>query len=306
MFGYVRPLKGELKVNEYEEYKAVYCTLCKSISEHYGRLQSFFLSYDLTFYVLLSLNEGFEEKNKCCVKGKCIFNPFKKCNYVFMEEEIYKKAAALTVMMSYGKILDNSLDEKGIKKLAYKFLKVICKKAYKKASSDYPFISEALSEMLKAQSEAEKSDMHLDACCEPTANMLKTVCGELSKGDSFIKPALENLGYFLGRWIYTIDAADDLEEDLKSKSFNPLIKKFGLNLNSTDTLSEEKRKYIEEECNYSLNGNVSMMIKASNLLNNGRYSGIISNIINLGLPEMQREIIFLHVNKKDRKKKHDK
>ena len=67
MFGYVRPLKGELKINEYEEYKAVYCTLCKSIAKHYGRLQSFFLSYDLTFYVLLSLNEGFEEKNKCCV-----------------------------------------------------------------------------------------------------------------------------------------------------------------------------------------------------------------------------------------------
>lgn len=304
MFGYVRPLKGELKVNEYDEYKAVYCTLCKSIAKHYGKMQSFFLSYDLTFYVLLSLNEGFKEENKCAVKGKCIFNPFKKCNYIFLEEEIYKKAAALTVMMSYGKILDNALDEKGLKRLIYKFLSRLCKKAYKKASKDFPFISEALKEMLESQNKAEKENMNLDACCEPTANMLKTVCSELSGENPFNKPALESLGYFLGRWIYIMDACDDLAEDLKEKNFNPLIKKFGLE-NSRD-IPKDMESAIENECNAALNGNVAMMVKASNLLNNGRYSGVINNVINLGLPEMQREIIFLHVNKKQRKKIHDK
>ena len=303
MFGYVRPLKGELKVNEYDEYKAVYCTLCKAISKNYGRLQSFFLSFDLTFYVLLSLNEGFKEENKCANHGKCIFNPLKKCTYIFEKEDNYKKAAALTVIMSYGKLKDNLLDEKGAKKIAYKLLKSLCSKAYKKAAEDFPFIDEAINKMLQSQAEAEKNNMHLDACCEPTANMLREICMELA-GDDMNKTVLGTVAYFLGRWIYTMDAADDLEDDLKNKSFNPLIKKFSLE--NSETIPEEKRSFIENECNAALNGNISMMLPALNLLNNGRYSGIINNIISLGLPEMQREIIFLHVTKKQRKKEDKK
>ena len=37
-------------------------------------------------------------------------------------------------------------------------------------------------------------------------------------------PALRNVGYYLGKYIYVLDAYDDLEKDIKSGSFNPLIK----------------------------------------------------------------------------------
>ena len=36
MFGYVRPFKPELRMKEYEAYKAVYCGLCKECAGHTG------------------------------------------------------------------------------------------------------------------------------------------------------------------------------------------------------------------------------------------------------------------------------
>ena len=55
MFGYVKVCKPELKIREYEEYKAVYCTLCRVIGRDYGQISRTLLSYDATFYVLLCL-----------------------------------------------------------------------------------------------------------------------------------------------------------------------------------------------------------------------------------------------------------
>ena len=79
MFGYIRISKPELKVKEYEMYKAVYCSLCKYLGKEYGILSRLTLSYDFTFLALLnmSLKDGCENFHK----GRCAFNPIKKCNY---------------------------------------------------------------------------------------------------------------------------------------------------------------------------------------------------------------------------------
>ena len=300
MFGYVRPLKGELKVNEYEEYKAVYCTLCKSIGKHYGGLCRMALSYDLTFYVLLSLNHGFDCKNKKVRKGRCVVNPLKKCNFIFEEENIYKKASALTVLMTYHKLSDNAEDEKGLKKTGYKLLRSFMKGARKKAAADYPFLDKAMTEMMAAQSECERADASLDACCEPTAKALSDIFSELGGDDKMESTVLGRLGYFLGRWIYIMDAADDLTDDVKENKFNPFIKKLGLE--GLSEIPPEKKEFIRDECNAALNGSVAMMLPAANLLNEGRYTGIINNVLHKGLPEIQREILFLEINKKQRKK----
>ena len=36
MFGYIRPLVGEMKVRENEMFRAVYCGLCRSMGKHTG------------------------------------------------------------------------------------------------------------------------------------------------------------------------------------------------------------------------------------------------------------------------------
>ena len=53
MFGYVKPDKSELRIKEYETYKAVYCALCKELGKRYGLMSRLTLNYDYTF--LLSM-----------------------------------------------------------------------------------------------------------------------------------------------------------------------------------------------------------------------------------------------------------
>ena len=103
---------------------------------------------------------------------------------------------------------------------------------------------------------------------------------------------LREFGYYLGRWVYMIDAADDLSEDLESGSFNPFINQMHLTSDSTEEQIREARVY----CNEALNLTLSRLIEAFNLLEFQQFKTIISNIILLGLPQMQKERLF------DRKK----
>lgn len=306
MFGYVRPFKGELLVKEYDAYKGVYCEVCKALGENYGIISRFALTYDCTFYAILALNQ--RESKLRMVKKCCTCNPLKKCKYVCpadgdsYSEECFRKAAALCVITTAFKLIDNSEDEGFLRRTGAKMLYLMLKRSFKKASADYPFIHDAVEKMMNRQREVESMDKpSIDACSAPTAEMLETICDELGENE-LEKTVLRQIGYFLGRWVYIMDAADDLPKDLKNSRFNPFIDKLELSGQRGSELSEEQRKAADAECNAVLNGSLSRLYPAVNLLPNGRFSGIIDNIVKKGLPEMQREILFLHVNdkKKDR------
>ena len=49
MFGYITPLKSELKVKEFEYFRSYYCGLCNEIKNKFGNIPRFCLNYDLTF-----------------------------------------------------------------------------------------------------------------------------------------------------------------------------------------------------------------------------------------------------------------
>ena len=52
MLGYVTIAKGELKIKEYDTYKAIYCSLCKQLGKDYGIFAKFILSYDFVFLAI--------------------------------------------------------------------------------------------------------------------------------------------------------------------------------------------------------------------------------------------------------------
>ena len=49
MFGYVTPLKPELKIREYEMFKSYYCGVCTHIKEYFGNIPRLTLNYDMAF-----------------------------------------------------------------------------------------------------------------------------------------------------------------------------------------------------------------------------------------------------------------
>ena len=77
LFGYIRASKGDLKVKEYEFYKAVYCSLCKTMGREYSPLSRFTLSYDFTFLALLNI--ALKDGCDAVERKHCVFNPLKKC-----------------------------------------------------------------------------------------------------------------------------------------------------------------------------------------------------------------------------------
>lgn len=274
MFGYIRVKKEELKIKDFEVYKAVYCSLCKKLGKSYGILSRLTLSYDFAFLSLLNISL----KSGCVTfeRKRCAFNPLKKCNYCKSSDELDMPSAAAMIMLYY-KILDNIKDEKGLKKLGFLLLKPIFSGAHKKAAKKYPFIEETVAEYIEGQSLAESDDnCTLDSVCDPTAKALSKLL-PLCSDDPSQKRVLERLGYCLGRYIYLMDAGCDIEKDIKSGSFNVLKKyvKEG-NIKKDTVLKTEPQIYF---C-------INEAAKAFELLEIKKFKPILGNIIYLGLEDV--------------------
>lgn len=297
MFGYVRPNKDELLVKEYEQYKAVYCQLCRVLGRDYGWPCRFFLSYDSTFYAMLALAVTNEGLSPC--RERCACNPLKRCRYLEGDGEAYDKAAALTILLAYAKAEDDIADESPLKTLGKRLLRPYLKRKARWARVRYPYLAACTESFMAAQKEAEESGASLDPCAEPTAQLLSKVFADIAGEDPKKAEPLKQFGYYLGRWVYLMDAADDLPEDLRTGSFNPFINR--LDLWGKASLTEDERKRADEFCNAALNRTAAQMALPLNLLDLGPFTPILENVVHKGLPELQREILFLHIKEKPRR-----
>ena len=140
--------------------------------------------------------------------------------------EAYHKAAALSVLLTYHKLRDNLEDDSFFKSLGSRlFLPFVSRKA-RKAAEEYPFLAQEAQKAMDGQRQAEET---------PGRGRLRRTDGEPAggavSGAGLRQPpgsGLERFGYFLGRWVYLMDAADDLLDDLKEGAFNPFIPRLGL------------------------------------------------------------------------------
>ena len=278
MFGYVVTDKGELKVKEYETYKAVYCSLCKQLGKDYSFLTRFLLNYDCTFLALFIMAN--EDVCPTFKKGRCTFNPCKACRYCKGESQALSKSAALLVLMSYYKLLDNIHDSSLFKKVAFTLVRPFFSSWRKKAAKKYPEYAAACENMYITQLEAEKSNASIDEAAEPTAQLLKFVFSQEAYSKKVL-PAYEQFGYHLGKWIYLMDAACDVDDDIKHKSFNPIY-------NKTGKSKAESAEYADALLSHS----VYLLASAYRLIDKKRFEPILDNIILIGLTKKQKAILW--------------
>lgn len=285
MFGYLQIQKSELLVREFEAYKSVYCGLCKQMGKDYSFLSRLSLSYDCTFYAMLIMSvkrscKGFKD-------GRCTFNPLKKCKFAISRDDSYSKASAFSVISAYYKLKDNLSDDGFFKKLITSLIMPFFSHWHKKAVKKYPQIDAYVSEMMDMQYKAEHSENPtLDSSAHPTAYMLANVFS-LEAEDEITKRVYYEFGYHLGRWIYFMDAADDLKKDIKRGSFNPF----------TTLECENPKDYIVAVINQSL----ARAYDAYNLIDIKDFKGILDNMMLLGFPATQNRVI-----NKDTEDKNDK
>ncbi len=279
MFGYVNIDKPELRLKDYEIYRGIYCSLCKTLGKEYSLLARFILNYDCTFLSLfiLSRSEG------CCgfKEGRCSFNPMKKCSYLKESDRALSKGAALTIISSYYKLLDSIHDGSFVKKLGCTLIRPVFSHWHNKALKKFPVYENAVREMFYSQLECEaRVDAFLDIAAEPTAKMLSTVFKAEAK-DKSEEAVFSEFGYHLGRWIYLMDAANDIKEDIKGKNFNPFLLKY------------KREEDIDiKEVDAVISQSYYRLTKAYELIDIKRFKDISDNIIYRGLAVKQRKTLF--------------
>ena len=275
MFGYVKAELSKLNEENTQKYKSVYCSLCFALKKNYGISSRFLLNYDVTFLALILLNEI--EENETLEKY-CPYK-LKKCS-VINNDDVFFYCASVLIILAYEKILDNIRDEKLFKKIFYLFLKLIFKRKYLKAYKTYPDLSDIIRQNMILQAEIEHQQVSLDNAAEPSADSLGKIFEHFSNDNE-----LYRFGYLLGRWIYFIDAADDLNDDLKSGSFNPF-----------------KSGFTPQRIEGILNLTIGEACDTYNHFKKGSFSPVIENIIYEGSFSAQQKVIDAFVKMEGERK----
>ena len=269
VFGYVNIYKDELKVKDYNIYRSYYCGLCKKLGEEFSIRARLSLNYDFAFLalVLSSLSDGKEE-----IKYEnCFIHPLTK-RPVLKSDDYLTYSAYMSIIVTYFKLKDDVSDNKNIKSFfAYLFFKGYFKKAKKK----YPKKCEIIKTILEELNIKEKENCaDIDEVSDCFGRLLSEVF--LKDGED---RALKEFSYQLGRFIYIIDALDDIEKDIKSKNYNPFIKKYSY-------INEDAKEFKKRVCSeYDLIVTLTLesIASAFELIDFKKNKTILQNIVYLGL-----------------------
>ena len=217
MFGYVIINKAELKFKEFDVYHAFYCGICRDLRRKYGLVGQISLSYDMTFLAILltGLYEPEITQGSC----KCAVHPFERHptrNNIFTEY-----AADMNVLFTRYKCSDDWEDEHKLWKLVYGKL---LEGRSGKFRQEYREKVRKIRLLMQEFSEAEESG---GADIDTLSGLFGQVMAEIVavREDEWAE-TLRRLGFFLGKFIYLLDAYEDVEEDIKKGTFNPLKKKY--------------------------------------------------------------------------------
>jgi hypothetical protein len=283
MFGYILPDKPELKIREYETYRAYYCGLCRAIKKNHGNLPRLTLTYDTAFLALF-LSSLAEEPPKFR-EIRCFLHPLKR-RKIITDSEVLGYAADMNVLLSWLNLKDKWKDEQSLPARAGM---IALKSAYRGVVKRYPEKSRIIHDRLEELSELEdhKCDS-IDEAAEPFARLMEEIiCCQPVCNVIRDESILRRIGYHVGKWLYTIDALDDLEKDSKSKSYNPFLYQY----HYRGERIEEFRSSIAQDAEFLLIHTLSELAKSFELLEFKRHKEITGNIIYLGMQKKTDTIL---------------
>lgn len=262
MFGYIAINKAEMKFKDYDIYHSYYCGLCKVLKKNYGIRGQLTLSFDMTFLIVLLT--GLYEPETKTETINCIAHPFEK--HIARTNKLTDYAAAVNLILSYYKCKDDWDDER--RKKGYAAAKLLAPKM-KTVKEHYPEKVSAVSSGLKQLSILEKQD-------EQNADIMAGTFGEIM-AELFVfrhdewESSLRKIGFFLGKFIYLMDAYEDVPKDIKTGNYNPFKQAFSDNPDFADDC-RELLTMMMAECSREFE-RLPILLHAD-ILRNILYSGV--------------------------------
>ena len=291
MFGYVKPRHADLRVREYDFYRAAYCGVCRRMKKLTGAVSTCSLSYDFVFLALsrLPLTDG----KVSCKRCKCAAHPCKGRN-ALGDNAALDDTARLAAVLSYEKLADDARDEKGSKRLLAGCALPFFRRALKRAR--LPELSSKVHELLAELSLLEKEEAaSIDAPADVFGRVLGTVFAEGVPQES--AGLYYDVGYHLGRFIYAIDALEDEREDRRKKRYNPFVLLYPEGMTEGDIAIAKTGLYLTLD----LLGGATEKLPFQNA---DAVKEIVYNTVFLGLPDRLESVLASrNETEKERKKR---
>ena len=274
MFGYVRPALSLLPQEEKDRYQGAYCGLCHAMGKRHGFLARFTLSYDFAFLAILF--SGNEQGEWC--RRRCPAHPLKKKRSCLCSPGL-DAAADASMILTWHKLRDDVTDHGWLRGLPARLLSLLLRRPYRKAQAARPeFAHQVEEQLVKLRYLEEKRTPSIDRTADAFACVLEGAVPQDSENGR--RRVLEQMLYHVGRWIYLVDAWDDLEEDREHGRYNPLIARFG------DGVEQEK-DYLATTMTHSL----KLAVSAANLIDFGQWGTVVNNMLYQGLPAVQEAVL---------------
>lgn len=296
MFGYIMINKAEMKFREFDVYHSYYCGICRDLKRKYGAAGQLFLSYDMTFLAMLLT--GLYEPETRTGSCKCIAHPLER--HVTRNNTFTEYAADMNALFACYKCKDDWKDEKKLHRLIHgRILEGKTGRLQEAYGEKLQKISRLMREFEKTEKtedlritksrhrpeetgenpdtgpaefwNAGQQKGEADSSLDTLAGLFGDVMAEIVavREDEWAEE-LRRLGFFLGKFIYLMDAYEDVEEDSKKGTPNPLKERFG----SPD---------FEEECRTILMMMISECCSAFEVLPILEHVEILRNVLYSGV-----------------------
>lgn len=277
MFGYVRPPQ-DLPEEELRRFGRTYCGLCHTLGERYGAAARFILNYDFTFLAILLSGP----KEGPVHHGRCAAHPVHGRDWLESNDAL-ALAADESVILAYWQARDGVGDHDWFHGLKYRGVSAVLESAYRKAASVRPDFDESTRRQLSLLAALEQEYCpSMDRAADTFAILLQGAAQEVD--EPVRRRVLEQLLYHLGRWVYLVDAADDLKKDAASGDYNPVSLRYGL---SGGVWTSESRQSFAATLDHS----VHMMTTAFELWDFGVWTPVLEKTLYTGLFRVGKAVL---------------
>lgn len=261
MFGYIHANAKELTKENKITYQAYYCGLCQQLRRSCGKKGQMLLNYDMTFLVILL--SGLYELSNTHTTHSCVRHPAKKQNVWINEATEY--AADMNILLSYHNSLDDWRDEHAVTK---KLIAHALQEEYQSLGERYPRQRKALEHYLAELADAEqRQETNVDLVAGLTGEMLAEIFDW--KQDEW-SDELRCFGFYMGKFIYLMDAYEDCEQDMKDHRYNILAPIYGDG--EYEIYCRQLLSSMMEECAKSFER--LPILQHADILRNVLYSGV--------------------------------
>lgn len=269
---YLFPCVPELKIKDYDIYRAFCCGLCSQLKEQYGFYASCRVNRDMVLFALLA--DGLAGREGTVCGGHCIRHAVSKAPMMCHTQGI-RIAAMLNVILEWHLKLGRS-EERGIPPLERLHLRMqlaCLRGAFTKAAAEGAQIERILlQEWDQEQALVHRGCKSYEALAEPYSNIFSALFVYCAPDPSSIK-ALRRAGGALGRIYFLLCEIERFPRDARTGGKNVFLQN-GL----TFPAARENAKY---QCNLA----AAELAAAYNLLNIKLNRALLDNLVFLGLEE---------------------